>query len=750
MKMKNGILNKRKILAVLMALILILGLVAAVPKPVKAATNLDAKWTECVETWKGNTALKNGWTESGKTPWIASNPTEWVGITGGSGGEWGYHVYNARQLRYALLQAVPVSTTAISIYIEDNMDLGGRTSQNWAGIGLESPLNIYGKGHTIYNLYASSAGDYVGFINFTDENLNIEQLNFQSAQIEGTRYVGVIGSVTDPEADGVISVLSMNDCSFEQALIKGTGYIGTIVGQALDFHANQWKGNVDIVNTRVKNSYVRGGNASTGYCTGNFIGPASGTIKNSYAIDGVVLAGGGHSGAFMSCGGPHNVENCFTNVSIYGNTAVGAFIGNEEGQTGYNNAPASTYKNCYSSGLVEGKVGVGGFLGVHDPLRAQVKFENCYTTAMVGMDDGGTNLGGFMGKTNGGAIQYTNCYSAGEVGSLETQLGVNTVGGFAGSYVAGDNCTNCYYDKQTTATDQYGIVGLTGNYPGQLEGKTTKVLTGMNGTVPGFDTSYYGAWTTEKGMYPQLKVFADPINTGGFMAKDAAVVKAFSLASASTVFLRDETTSGSTNYDTVRNIREPFNFTSKAKNNAYDFSWEVDPDHYDVGKKDIFSTVITNPATPVLSFSSELKGKDDRVVNMAPGKGWAKVTASFVDNYSGSPTKGQKVTGNRALRIIPTTTMSLGTATPDMGIGSDFRIYPDNPDLDKGQPIIKYDHRIGTTFVEISAAEIARGEAGGKTPYPAGTPEASYKNNVVLKYANNTTKAEGVVTVTIA
>ncbi|MEG0379630.1 MAG: hypothetical protein RR614_14230, partial [Eubacterium sp.] len=76
-------------------------------------------------------------------------------------------------------------------------------------------------------------------------------------------------------------------------------------------------------------------------------------------------------------------------------------------------------------------------------------------TSMVGMLNGGSEMGGFAGAVTDTKAIFTDCYAAGEVGSLDTNSEAFAgVGGFAGS-TAG-TYTNCIYDKQTTAMKGIG------------------------------------------------------------------------------------------------------------------------------------------------------------------------------------------------------------------------------------------------------------------------------------------------------
>lgn len=207
-------------------------------------------------------------------------------------------------------------------------------------------------------------------------------------------------------------------------------------------------------------------------------------IENSYSVDCELFSTGSDSGSFISCGQSLIVRNCFTNNTIYAAYNTGGFIG----RCAYpgDSRPAKMYddagkrsignyfENCYSTGIVEGKSAMGGFTGLDNTYRALANiyadpdkvtsfsltwfkfgstedsskaihnsmeagstvYENCYSTAMVGMDYAGKYIGGFIGldenytigttvNINGENVTangsfYINCYAAGEVGNILT------------------------------------------------------------------------------------------------------------------------------------------------------------------------------------------------------------------------------------------------------------------------------------------------------------------------------------------
>lgn len=301
-------------------------------------------------------------------------------------------------------------------------------------------------------------------------------------------------------------------------------------------------------------------------------------LKNCSSTDCELFSVGDDSGAFVSCGGGFVMEGCFTNNTLYAANNSGGFIGRVDST----NAPyikdakgdyaiSSFFKDCYSAGIIEGKVAMGGFVGLENTRRSLLKtyarptdgdtlikdlaidkraavYENCYSTAMVGMDYAGKYVGGFIGLDDnynksatitadghtftGNGSFYINCYAAGEVGNiltitdtddatkaledayLKNEEGVDTkddildyypTGGFAGvvgidNYHLGYNKNtreptgifyNCYYDKQTTAMHEMAV--------GLCNTKTTYTIDGKNVSINNNKYSMHGI----TGLYTQ-------------------------------------------------------------------------------------------------------------------------------------------------------------------------------------------------------------------------------------------------------
>ena len=612
-------------------------------------------WTvtdDSVPKWSGEKSNLPAEDENG-TP--EDNPMvipEKVGIS--------YDVYYPEQLRYAMEAD---STGGLIVNIKSDMDLNGMDTdgvnpvepQKWTAIVLGNNTQIKGEGHTIYNLNATNAAGYnayAGFIGASAYATYVWDLHFVSAKINGGNYSALFGLFsTNADYAGKIS-----NCSLEHALIDVNGLAG---GLAAGTEASQ--GTVNIDKSHTKNVYIKGGG-----CIGNLSGPSNGTISNSYAIDGIVI-GAGDAGGFKSCSAKSTLKNCFSNISMYGGNAVGAFTGDDYG--------GNSFINCYTAGIVEGKTNVGGFTGLSSAnvWSGASGYVNCYSTAITGMEHSTVNLGGFIGYANS-YVGFNPCYAAGEVGKL---AGTTTnTGGFSGNNAG--SVANCYYDKQMTGMRETpGKAGVVG--------KTTKGLTGK-------DTAYFSTdanWVCKDSLYPQLKAFADRDTVvQNFGEEHADLVMAYSEASVSTAFLRDNTAADATDYDTVRDIADIFEFTNNknAPDNNAAYVWQ----HDSVRHPDNIKSLVS-PGEDILTINRD--EDNDRVTNMAPGIGWVQASATV-----GS------VTGNRALRFCPTVSLSLSTANPDMGIGSDVRIYPTLTESDSEK---SYDHKKGVNFIKATAADLA-------------------------------------------
>jgi hypothetical protein len=596
-----------------------------------------------------------------------------------------YNVTTAGQLRWCM-------GNRYSFVLGNNIDLGGYLGSQWTTpINTPStPVIVDGHGYTIYNYYITNKNansTYTSLFGSMSSNIDssIKNLRISNAYLNdvSSTYMAIF-------TNG--SAASVSGCAVENSMastsLGATGYLSGFANASLNASPEIY----DNCYTRNVQLYNRGdGTGATFAHAAGFMGGSNSlsiTITNCFAVDGTIISNGGHSGGFYSCVSPSNdtLTNCFTNNLIYGNRQTGAFIG----VIGATAAGGTlTVNNCYSSGMIEGVKELGGFMAAAvNAGTASVNMTNCYTTAMVGMNSNGTMLGGFLGTQNDlsttvAAYNIKNCYAAGEVGSLDTDVTPNRtankdVGGFIGvQTTVGMNYTNCYYDKQTTAAREWAggaylnnafsattgtsALGILSGITGMLTTDTTKSGAGLTGTSPKPGLDVANGWVLTDDRYPQLAVFANPTddpaspdhfsNTNWMTQMQLDnLIQAYSQASVSTVFCNtyeqnyDKTsTLPTTTYDTVRDLTLKVPLT---------------PADNTVWQKIAMSGIPTENTsslygqTPyVCDLLEDQSGTYPIYIasNFTPGIQWLNVQATVGDQI-----------GQRNLRLVPTANLNVG------------------------------------------------------------------------------------------
>ena len=465
------------------------------------STSAVTSQTETV-TYEGDT-VKNG--SNGNT--ITANA---VTVTYNT-----YHVENANEFVWVMTQKANSGNTRI--ILDNDIDMGGASERKWSEtitLSGNSWFDLEGNGHTIYNfrmtkpLINSSA---------SPKKTIISNVLFSNCLAFFTTYNQgiVIGIIT--------SAVHLENVSVVDSLVyANTHNIGILIGRVDGYKG----GNIFLENCSTLRSYIYGishigGMTACQYNTGKYkvkynaefpdspevwmfkdeaVFPEM--IEKCYSVDCEVFSNGDDSGAIISCGDGFICRNCFTNNTMYGNTRTGAFIGRVVTQSspnaslyddGYSRTLNESFINCFSSGSVEGSGEIGGFVALqhssNNVYSGACVYINCYSTAMVGMEFAGTQLGGFIGhedtykkdkqkpsvtlpdgtqSTNYGDV-YINCYAAGEVGNIltdtSTQATGNSLGGFLGNVSTSGNGT--YYNEMfpLPETEHTIIVIMTNRLP---------------------------------------------------------------------------------------------------------------------------------------------------------------------------------------------------------------------------------------------------------------------------------------------
>lgn len=585
-------------------------------------------------------------------------------------------IYTAAEFRWAL-------TNKRSCELMNDIDLGGRKNVTWTPVADPGAVTIEGNGYTVYNMNCS-AGQYGGLIASTARGA----LGAYSFKMQNIRFRYCYTRATGQYSGTVIGFMGngiMKQVSVEDSVVWGAAHTGGIM--------SAWSGTgdpalnsfyVEMDQCHVRNITVYGTS-----CVGSFVGPASGTkVTNCYSIDSYDISTATHSGGFISCPGYCRVENCFTNVRLYCNADGGVFAGICH--------LSNSFKNCFSAGVVEGTSNVGGFFGRSE--NSTDTFVNCYSTSMVGMQSSASGMGGFYGGDSNNTARGTNCYCAGEVGTTQTVAPHSSIGGFGGTNVSAGRFNNCYYDKQTSGMGEYAIAttphtsyaGISGYLTGQMIGD------GMKDEFGSAD------WVYRDGMYPQLAVFANVSESFG-NETDRMIAKAYSAASVCTALLQPSNLGktqeeleeyGPADYDKVRDISVLFPLTNNelagyGPGSGFSISWRV-RDGYTCNLPGSMNGL------PVITIDP----KTYEVTNFAPGVGWVDVS---VDTGIVNPQNGQNIVGQRFMRLVPTTVISLASSA-----GVDKVIYVANDErLSKDD--ISYDHRENVIFAAGKSQDVDTG-----------------------------------------
>lgn len=271
---------------------------------------------------------------------------------------------------------------------------------------------------------------------------------------------------------------------------------------------------------------------------------------------------------------------------------------------------------------------------------------------MVGMNYSGTSLGGFVGHIYGYNTKYSliNCYSAGEVGSIDTSVD-SVCGGFAGSNDATDiNFNNCFYDMQNTSM-RGKVIGSQSSAPIT---HTDSNLSSTLFNIKGIDTESLisnplgASYTSSHGLYPQLSSMASHFNPK---------FRAASAASVATVFCDtwDDLGMSSTAFDTVRDTIRSLAFSSTTpftSNPSFSAAYVDNPHITNITWEADGNASPLDNATPVVSLT---ESSPYYATSLAPGIEWLTVTVEYTTD------DGTKETASRRVRLIPTSTMKIGS-----------------------------------------------------------------------------------------
>ena len=349
------------------------------------------------------------------------------------------HIYTVAELKWIADKVNNDGNTfdGYTIYLENNLDFGAReTSGTWENTENEAlKWTAIGKQKDI-PLKATFEGNnhIIKGVYINDE----------------TKFNGIFGNSS--------SILNL---TVKNSYIKGGNASGTVVGAVRSG---------TIENCHNINSTVELYDESSG--VGGVVGQVKGVIKNCTNIGGRVVGKKSANGRTQAGGivgllvtGGSQAINCYNAGDVTGEgNFVGGVVGAED--------TSSTIQDCYNMGNVTGKGNfVGGVVGYANPSST---IQDCYNTGNVTGE--GKNVGGVVGGANTSST-IQDCYNTGNV------TGDETVGGVAGYANTSSTVQDCYNTGNVTGDETVGgVVGCAANIVTKCYNTGTIVSKGISGT----------------------------------------------------------------------------------------------------------------------------------------------------------------------------------------------------------------------------------------------------------------------------
>jgi len=295
------------------------------------------------------------------------------------------------------------------------------------------------------------------------------------------------GTITGPASTNNVGGLIGNLSGNHTVKIERCHSAGTLTIQA--DNVGGLLGQVQNTSTTLSDCYSIA-NVSSNASAGGLVGRLSSslTIEKSYSTGTVTATTGNYSGGLVGFGGGTlNISNSYSTAVV--TSSSGSCAGGLIGQI-----KAGKIEKCYATGNVEGVMEIGGLIGRTDGGNAEIT--KCYATGSVTgtntRSDDDARVGGLIGRINNNTITVSQCYATGTAKSTVAQ----SVGGLIGYiYTYGTlKIDNSYAD---------GTVQLGALYGGFI-GKSLGTITAVNN---------YSKCTLNGGNNHSTCVFAGTIKT---------------------------------------------------------------------------------------------------------------------------------------------------------------------------------------------------------------------------------------------
>ncbi len=320
---------------------------------------------------------------------------------------------------------------------------------------------------------------------------------------------------------GNVSLKLMNDLdlsAYGQDYNGGKGW--QPIGGYINNRVMPFKGSFDGNGYTISGLYI---NDSSRDYVGLFGMIESATIQN-LNLRAVSVSAKSNVGSIIgNASGSGEITTCRVSGSVSGVSNVGGIIGST-----YSMTPKYSMSRCSFEGSVSGDVSVSGnLIGGLAGTAKDLTIVHSYASAPV---SGNENVGGLVGKLEGGNGKLQNCYAIGNV------IGKSSVGGLAGLPYSSsiENCVALNSGVEATGTYGGRVTGQ--NYNGTLSGNaafsgmvvtvngSTKTITSDAASVDGADVAAAdlkadgniggrftaaNGWTVENGKLPGFDTAVD-------------------------------------------------------------------------------------------------------------------------------------------------------------------------------------------------------------------------------------------------
>lgn len=350
-------------------------------------------------------------------------------------------------------------------------DIDASDTVNWnAGLGFAPIYNfrgtLNGNGYTISNLFIKrDTFDNIGMFSYT-YYATISNLNFTNVDMSGDTFtLAVVAAVSDYTTFNNVTVQGTLSGAYEVASISGRCTNGT-------FSNCHCSVSIDCT-----------------FNTGGLVGTSSTCDFQDCSAEVTMINASSNVGGLIGSNsqGVNNITNCTSSGTITSSSTE--FLGCIGGLCGISNSIISF---CSSSvdivlstpGSIDETINIGGFVGLTGIGKIEYSFSTGNVTSFTEITSSGIYLGGFVGNS-------TNCnmYGCYSTGNVSCSKGVNSIGGFIGriSMNGLGSCDLCYSSGEVTGNGNIG--GFAGTI---FLGSNDSHITGCSstGNVIGVLSSY--------------------------------------------------------------------------------------------------------------------------------------------------------------------------------------------------------------------------------------------------------------------